>query len=101
MTTQASTEYEKYYVPDQSKMAVMATIGLILSIFGAASVMNDKTFGQQVRRVFPGVERKNRGSRENRYYVYTGLVSHEDVPDGAPDVNPGKDEGHVDASLWQ
>ena len=45
MTTQSSTEYEKYYVPEKSKMAACATIGLILSTFGAASVMNDMTFG--------------------------------------------------------
>ncbi len=45
MTTQASTEYEKYYVPEKSKLAVCATIGLVLSIYGAASVMNDMTFG--------------------------------------------------------
>jgi cytochrome c oxidase subunit III len=45
MTTQSSTEYEKYYVPEKSKMAVCATIGLILSTFGAATVMNDITFG--------------------------------------------------------
>lgn len=45
MSNPTSTEYEKYYVPEQSKMAVMATIGLILSIFGAASIMNDMTFG--------------------------------------------------------
>jgi cytochrome c oxidase subunit 3 len=45
MTTETSTEYEKYYVPEKSKMAVMATIGLILSIYGAASIMNDMTFG--------------------------------------------------------
>lgn len=45
MTTQSSTEYEKYYVPEKSKMAVCATIGLILSTFGAATVMNDMTFG--------------------------------------------------------
>jgi cytochrome c oxidase subunit 3 len=45
MTSQTSTEYEKYYVPDSSKMAVCATIGLMLSIFGAASIMNDMTFG--------------------------------------------------------
>ena len=45
MTTQSSTEYEKYYVPEKSKLAVCATIGLILSTFGAASVMNDMTFG--------------------------------------------------------
>ena len=49
MTSQTSTEYEKYYVPDQSKMAVMATIGLILSIFGAASIMNDMTFGDPAK----------------------------------------------------
>jgi len=45
MSSEASTEYEKYYVPEKSKMAVFATIGLILSIFGAASIMNDMTFG--------------------------------------------------------
>lgn len=45
MTTQSSTEYEKYYVPEKSKMAVCATIGLILSTFGAATVMNGITFG--------------------------------------------------------
>ena len=45
MTSQTSTEYETYYVPDKSKLAVCATIGLMLSIFGAASIMNDMTFG--------------------------------------------------------
>jgi len=45
MNSPTSTEYEKYYVPEKSKMAVCATIGLILSIYGAASVMNDMTFG--------------------------------------------------------
>ena len=45
MTSQASTEYEKYYVPEKSKLAVCATIGLLLSIYGAASIMNDMTFG--------------------------------------------------------
>ncbi len=45
MTSQTSAEYEKYYVPDNSKLAVCATTGLILSIFGAASIMNDMTFG--------------------------------------------------------
>jgi cytochrome c oxidase subunit III len=45
MTSQTSTEYEKYYVPEKSKLAVCATIGLVLSIFGAASIMNDMTFG--------------------------------------------------------
>jgi cytochrome c oxidase subunit 3 len=45
MTTETSTEYEKYYVPEKSKLAVCATIGLVLSIYGAASIMNDMTFG--------------------------------------------------------
>ncbi len=45
MTSQTSTEYEKYYVPEKSKLAVCATIGLLLSIYGAAGVMNDMTFG--------------------------------------------------------
>ncbi|MFO7551562.1 MAG: cytochrome c oxidase subunit 3 [Haliea sp.] len=45
MTTHSSTEYEKYYVPEKSKMAVCATIGLLMSTFGAATVMNDVTFG--------------------------------------------------------
>ena len=45
MTSQTSTEYEKYYVPEKSKLAICATIGLVLSIYGAASIMNDMTFG--------------------------------------------------------
>ncbi len=45
MTTQTSTEYEKYYVPEKSRLAICATIGLVLSIYGAASIMNDMTFG--------------------------------------------------------
>jgi len=45
MANQTSTEYEKYYVPDKSKMAFFATIGLILSIIGASIGINDMTFG--------------------------------------------------------
>tara|TARA_R110002124_G_scaffold31681_5_gene107249 strand:+ start:187 stop:1161 length:975 start_codon:yes stop_codon:yes gene_type:complete len=45
MTSPTSTEYEKYYVPEKSRLAICATIGLILSIYGAASIMNDMTFG--------------------------------------------------------
>lgn len=45
MTTQTSAAHEKYYVPEKSKLAVCATIGLVLSIYGAASIMNDMTFG--------------------------------------------------------
>ena len=54
MSTQAPAEYEKYHVPDNSKLAICATIGLITSIFGAASVMNDMTFGEPGARPIPG-----------------------------------------------
>ncbi len=46
MSSQTSNEYEKYYVPEKSKLAVMATIGLMLSVFGAGSILNDMTFGE-------------------------------------------------------
>ena len=45
MTSQTSAGYEKYHVPEKSRLAACATTGLILSIFGAASVLNDMTFG--------------------------------------------------------
>jgi len=50
MATQTSTAYEKYYVPEKSRLAICATIGLILSIFGAASIMNDMTFGDPTEK---------------------------------------------------
>lgn len=43
--------------------------------------MNVRTFGQQVRRIFPDVERARVGNRERREYVYQGLVSY-----GVPSV---------------
>ena len=45
MTSPTSTAYEKYYVPEKSRLAICATIGLLLSIIGAAKIMNDMTFG--------------------------------------------------------
>jgi len=42
--------YEKYYVPESSSLAVRATIGLILSVFGGGLWLNEMTFGK------PGVE---------------------------------------------
>lgn len=45
MATQDSATHEEYYVPESSGMAIAATIGLVLSIFGAANVLNDMTFG--------------------------------------------------------
>ena len=51
MATQETTAaHEEYYVPESSGMAISATFGLVLSIFGAANVLNDKTFGE------PGTE---------------------------------------------
>jgi P4 family phage/plasmid primase-like protien len=38
--------------------------------------MNERTFGQHVRRIFPQVERQRIGPRGNRGYVYKGLVSY-------------------------
>lgn len=46
MAAQENTEYETYYVPEQSKMALCATAGLITAIIGIATVMNDITFGE-------------------------------------------------------
>ncbi len=46
MAGQSNAGHEAYYVPESSKLAVSATIGLVLSIFGAASVLNDMTFGE-------------------------------------------------------
>ena len=46
MATQDSATHEEYYVPESSGMALSATFGLIMSIFGAASVLNDMTFGE-------------------------------------------------------
>ena len=50
MTTQAAAEhnkdYEKYYVPEKSPLAIMATTGLILTVFGAGSYFNGLTFGE-------------------------------------------------------
>ena len=50
MATQDTAAHEEYYVPEKSGMAISATIGLVLSIFGAANVLNDMTFGE------PGAE---------------------------------------------
>ncbi len=37
--------------------------------------MNERNFGRQVRRIFPGVERRRPGTRGNQRYQYEGLVS--------------------------
>lgn len=44
MTT-PSGEYETYYVPEQSKLPILASIGLATTVFGAASTLNDMSAG--------------------------------------------------------
>ena len=38
--------------------------------------LGERAFGQQVKRIFPGVDRRRSGSRDDRQYVYSGLVSY-------------------------
>ena len=40
-----SGDYETYYVPEQSKLPILASLGLATSVFGAANVLNDMTAG--------------------------------------------------------
>jgi P4 family phage/plasmid primase-like protien len=42
--------------------------------------MNERTFGRHVRRIFPDAERKRVGPRDNRRYVYEGLVAQGNEP---------------------
>lgn len=44
MAGQPSAGYEPYYVPESSKLAVCTAFSLFLGVFGAAHIMNDKTF---------------------------------------------------------
>ena len=46
MAGQNNTGYETYYVPEQSSLAFCASVGLFLSLYGAASIMNDMTFAE-------------------------------------------------------
>ena len=50
MAEKNNKDHEIYYVPDSSPLAFFAAIGLFLSLVGAASIMNDMTFGE------PGAE---------------------------------------------
>ena len=45
-THETAAQHEEYYVPEKSGMAISATIGLVLSIFGAGNMLNDMTFGE-------------------------------------------------------
>ena len=44
-TEQAPAGYEKYYVPDSSSLAIRATAGLLLTVFGGGLMLNNTTFG--------------------------------------------------------
>lgn len=46
MAAQDNSGYEAYYVPEQSKMALCATVGLVTALFGLATAFNDMTFGE-------------------------------------------------------
>ena len=45
-----ATGHEKYYVPESSSLAVRATIGLLLSVFGGGLMLNDMTYGSADER---------------------------------------------------
>ncbi len=62
MAGHSNTDYETYYVPEQSKLAIWASLTLFTTLFGAASVLNDQTFGE------PGQE-------TNSWFIFlVGLV---------------------------
>lgn len=45
MSGHSNTEYETYYVPEKSRLAIFTSLTLFATLFGAAKVLNDKTFG--------------------------------------------------------
>ena len=59
---QAPAGFEKYYVPESSSLAVRATIGLVLTVFGGGLVLNDMTFGE------PGAD------TSSKWVLYAGLI---------------------------
>jgi len=44
MAGQSNAGHETYYVPEKSSLAINATIGLVASVYGAASVINDASY---------------------------------------------------------
>jgi cytochrome c oxidase subunit 3 len=42
MSGQSASDYETYYVPEKSKLAIFASLTLFTTLFGAASVLNDR-----------------------------------------------------------
>ena len=42
MSGHSSSDYETYYVPEKSKLAIFASLTLFTTLFGAANVLNDR-----------------------------------------------------------
>ena len=62
MSGHSNTEYETYYVPEQSRLAIFASLTLFMTLVGAALVLNDKTFGEP-------------GQKTNSWFIFiTGLI---------------------------
>lgn len=65
MSGQNNSDYESYYVPEQSKLAIFASLTLFTAIFGAANVLNDR-----LSAIKTGVELDT-----NSWFIFlTGLV---------------------------
>lgn len=62
MAGQSNSDFETYYVPEKSYLAIFASLTLFTTLVGGGSVLNDMTFGE------PGQE-------TNSWFVFiTGLV---------------------------
>lgn len=46
MAGHSNTDYQTYHVPEKSRLAIWASLTLITTLFGAANVLNDHTFGK-------------------------------------------------------
>ncbi|MBL4679793.1 MAG: cytochrome c oxidase subunit 3 [Pseudomonadales bacterium] len=47
MSEATNEAYETYYVPSDSKLPIMASIGIFLTVFGIGNVLNDMTAGAE------------------------------------------------------
>ena len=62
MSGSSDSDYETYYVPEKSYLAIWASLTLFTCLVGAASLLNDKTFGEP-------------GESSNSLYIFSiGLV---------------------------
>lgn len=51
--------------------------------------LSEKSFGKEVRRRFPTVERRYGGPRSKRYYLYQGIIFSQDEIEGESTYEPG------------